>query len=302
MGLSTVEAFKHIPVSEGMVEVEGELLDALQQLLLGMLKDLDEVCTKHDIDYTLSGGTLLGAVRHGGFIPWDDDIDINMTRVGYEKLVSVFDEELGTGYWLHRPEATDGYGIGLARIRKKGTRYKDRESYYTQECGVFIDIFIYDDVPDNALLRKAHGIVSLGLGFALSCRRFLLFYDEYAKLAEGDVDLQRVFKAKRTFGRLFSFLSMDAWCRAWDKWNSLYRNSDSRYIAIPAGRKHYFGEMFQRCMMFPVKRIKFEDVQLPVPNTPDHYLTKLYGDYMRIPKPEEREAHVVYELDLGDES
>lgn len=302
MKLSTFEAFKHIAVTEDMFVIEGDALRKLQSILLSMLKDIDEVCERHGIQYTLSGGTLLGAVRHEGFIPWDDDIDINMTREGYEKLVSVFEQELEDEYTLQQPEATEGYGLGLARIRKKGTTLRNRDDYNAQDCGIAIDVFLYEDVPNNVFCRKVHGFISLGLGFALSCRRFLDYGDEYEKLASGDDSLKKVFRTKRRLGRLFSFLSMDAWCRAWDKWNSLYRNGDSRYIAIPAGRKHYFGETYQRCMMFPVKRIKFEDAQLPVPNTPDHYLTKLYGDYMRIPKPEEREAHVIYELDLGDES
>lgn len=302
MKLSTFEAFKHIAIAEDMIVIEGETLQSLQRLLLSMLKDIDHVCEVHGIQYTLSGGTLLGAVRHEGFIPWDDDIDINMTRIGYEKFASVFEQELGEGYILQRPEKTENYGLGLARIRKKGTILRNRDDYDSEDCGIAIDIFIYEDVPDSAIVRKLHGFVSLGLGFALSCRRFLEYGDEYMKLAEGDESLTKVFSTKRRLGRLFSFLSMDAWGRAWDKWNSLCRNDESRYISIPAGRKHYFGELYERELMFPVKRIKFEDALLPVPNTPDHYLTKLYGDYMRIPEPEDREAHIVYELDLGDES
>lgn len=302
MSLSTVEAFKHISSSEGMVEVKGDTLKELQSTLLDMLKDFDRVCQKYDIPYTLSGGTMLGAVRHEGFIPWDDDIDLNITRDGYERFVSVFQDELADKYWLHRPEETENYGLGLARLRKKGTRYKDKESYFTEECGVFIDIFIYENVPNNPLLRKGHGVVSLALGFALSCRRFLVNSDEYLKLAEDDEQLTKVFRTKARFGKLFSFLSVDSWCRLWNKWNSLCGNSNSKYLSIPVGRKHYFGETFQRDMIFPVQKAKFEDALLPIPNTPDHYLTKLYGDYMRIPEPEEREAHVIYELDLGEEA
>lgn len=300
MGLSTFEAFKHIPVGEGMVKIEGENTEALQSILLGMMKDIDRACVSHGIDYTLSGGTLLGAVRHDGFIPWDDDIDINMTREGYERFVSVFDEEMGRDYWLHRPEVSKNYGLGLARIRKKGTVLKCRDDYLSDECGIPIDIFIYEDVPNNVLLRKVHGFVSLALGFALSCRRFVLYQDEYMKLAQGNDELMRTFKRKNNLGKIFSLFSMDAWCHAWDKWNSLCRNPRSKYISIPAGRKHYFGEMYERDKMFPVKRMPFENCELPVPNTPSHYLEKLYGDYMRIPEPEEREVHVVYELDLGE--
>ena len=225
-----------------------------------------------------------------------------MTRGGYEKFASVFDERLGSTYLLQRPEKTDGYGLGLARIRKKGTTLRNRDDYDSEECGIAIDIFIYEDVPNNALGRKLHGFVSMGLGFALSCRRFYEYGDEYMKLADGSEDLQRVFKTKRRLGKLLSFLSMDSWCRAWNRWNSLYRNKESKFISIPAGRKHYFGELYDRELIFPVRKIKFEDAYLPIPNTPDHYLAKLYGDYMRIPEPEERETHVVYELDLGDES
>ena len=100
MGLSTFDVFKQID-SEGLIEVSGERLCALQEVLLRMLGDLDRVCAKHDIPYTLGGGSCLGAVRHHGFIPWDDDLDINMTRDSYRRFIDVYESELKDRYWLH---------------------------------------------------------------------------------------------------------------------------------------------------------------------------------------------------------
>ncbi len=93
MGLSTFDVFKQVD-SEGLIEVTGEKLCALQGVLLQMLRDVDSVCSRHGIPYTLGGGSCLGAARHQGFIPWDDDLDINMTREGYRRFAEAYGAEL----------------------------------------------------------------------------------------------------------------------------------------------------------------------------------------------------------------
>ena len=171
MGLSTFDVFKQVD-SEGLIEVTGEKLCALQGVLLQMLRDVDSVCSRHGIPYTLGGGSCLGAVRHQGFIPWDDDLDINMTREGYRRFAEAYGAELQEKYWLHDCERTPGYDLAFPRLRLKGTTVRTRDDFDNQECGAYIDIFIIDNAPSNALLRNAHGFISMALGFAYSCRRF----------------------------------------------------------------------------------------------------------------------------------
>lgn len=298
-GLSTVEAFKHIPVREGMIAVEGEKLQRLQDELLAMLGDVIDVCDKNGVQYTLSGGTCLGAVRHGGFIPWDDDVDINIARGSLDLFVNRFREEHGDDYWIHHPLETHNLGLGLVRLRKKGTVMRTREDFDIDECGVPLDVFIIENTPDNAVLRFAHGIGSLALGLGLSCRRFAAYGDEYLKLAGGDGQTLRTFKVKIALGKLVSFASIDSWCHAWYKWNAMCKNNQSRYVSLAAGRKHYFGELHLRSVFFPAEVVPFENLQAAIPADSDAYLSSIHGDYMNVPAAEDREAHVVYELELG---
>ena len=299
--LSTVGAFKHIRIGDDMVQVVGEKLLALQDMLFDMLVEVTDYFEKYGIEYTLGGGTCLGAVRHGGFIPWDDDIDLNMPRSSYEKMRETFEAALGERYWLHTPEETENYGLGFARIRKKGTVVRSREDFEIddEECGAYIDVFIIENAPDNVMLRAVHGVGSLGLGFALSCRRFARYGDRYLAMVEGAGDVARTFKTKIGLGKLVSFAGVDAWCHLWNRWNALCANEQSVYVVIPVGRRHYFGELYRRSEYFPVTMGTFcgRDVRLPA-DAPG-YLRNLYGDYETLPKPEDRETHVVYELELG---
>lgn len=301
MGLSTVEAFKHIEVNDDMVEVSGEKLLRLQAVLASMLADFDSACRKLGVSYTLSGGTCLGAIRHKGFIPWDDDLDVNMTRKDFVLLSEHFEEMLGKEYWLHVPGVTKGYELGFPRIRKKGTILKSREDFDIAECGVYIDIFLIDNIPNGAVLRSLHGFISMGLGFALSCRRFCSHKLEYMRLAGDNPEARSAFKKKALLGLLFSFLSAESWCVLWDRWNGAVRNERSRFLSIPVGRKHYFGEVYERKDFFPVSAGVFEGLNVMLPAHPDPYMKALYGpDYMVPPPEADRERHVVYEFDLGE--
>ena len=278
-------------------------LHRLQAVLTNMLSEIVEVCEKHGIECYVAYGSCLGAVRHQGFIPWDDDLDICMFRNDYERFAKVFEEELGARYVLNTPEGTKGYGLGFPRIRLKGTTLKCRDDFYSDdECGVYIDLLIWDDVPNNVVLRALHGFVSMGIGFAYSCRRFRWYGDYYLDLAKGNEDLLRIFKTKVRLGALFSFMDLDGWTKLWYRWNGLCRSGKSQYVSIPSARKHYFGELHKRSDIRPPIVAEFGGVNVLVPLNYAAYLTSLYGPrYMELPPESEREKHIVLKIDLGDE-
>lgn len=301
MGFSTFDVFKRASTDEDSIELDAEKLKALQYVLVGMLRDVNEVCLKNDITYVLGGGTCLGAIRHHGFIPWDDDIDINMTREGYCRFSQVFMKEYGDKYWLHDCERTPNYDLAFPRIRLKGTVVKIQGDLVGSECGACIDIFIIENAPTRSILRKLHGLGSLAMGFIYSCRRFAARGEENLKLVEKDSAEYGVFKKKILLGKLFSFRSVNAWTRTWDRWNAIYKNVDSDYITIPVGRKHYFSETQRRGDYFPASFGEFEGMRVPLPGCTEAYMTALYGsDYMVPPPTDVREKHIVYEFDLGE--
>lgn len=301
MGLSTLEAFKHIAADGDVVQLEGDKLRNLQLVLIDMLKDVDGICASMGIEYTLGGGNCLGALRHKGFIPWDDDLDINMKRIDIPRFTAALQNQFPQKYSIQMPGRTRGYELAFPRIRRRGTILRSKEDIGASECGVYVDVFIVEDVPDNPLLRSLHGFLSLCIGFAYSCRRFWKHRQEYLALVEGDVKTERSFKLKAAIGFLFSFLSVERWCGLWDSWNGRVRNERSNYISIPLGRKHYYGELYLRDEYYPVSYGEFEGLRVPLPRDTDKYMKALYGsDYLTPPSADKQERHVALEFDLGD--
>ncbi len=122
-----------------------EMLRRLQLLQLEILKDVDRVCRAEGITYFLDGGTLLGAMRHGGFIPWDDDIDLGMPRTDYERFMQVAPRALGERYRVSDPRTCPQQAGMFGKVCRSGTRFHTRETLDAGfDQGVFIDIFPYD--------------------------------------------------------------------------------------------------------------------------------------------------------------
>ena len=143
------------------IEITPEILREMQLVQLECLIELDRICREFDIKYSLDGGTLLGAVRHRGFIPWDDDIDVIMLRDEYEKLYDACKSQLDTiGFFLQERRTDPYYRVGYPRMRRNGTIYRRvGHEHMKYHEGVFIDIFVLDNVPDNAVLRKMHRLI-----------------------------------------------------------------------------------------------------------------------------------------------
>ncbi|MGN1407834.1 LicD family protein [Lactobacillus sp.] len=289
--------------SDKVVYVEGEDLKKLKATLLGMLGDFMRVCEKYDLTYTLSGGSVLGTIRHQGFIPWDDDIDVNMPRKDFNKLKEVFAKELGQDYRLLAPELTKGHGNSASRFVKKGTVYRTFSDIAEprENCGVCIDIFVLENTPDNAFLRNLHGYLCLAVGYLLSCRKV---YDYLPKLLEfqDTPEIRAAFGKKYKIGRFFKFLPLDTVTRWTYKVYSASKNDQSKFVTIPSGRKHYFGEMDTRKNMCESKEGTFEGMTVKIPYGIDSYMNRLYGpDYMTPPPADKREKHPLFEFDLGED-
>ncbi len=303
MGISTVETFKHMAKGGDNIELSGERLATLQRVLVGMLADIDAVCRQNGLSYTLGGGTCLGAVRHGGFIPWDDDMDLNMPRSEFSRFAEALLAAHGDKYCIQTANNTPGYTLAFPRIRLKGTLVRSREDVNLPDeaCGAYVDVFLAENVPDSAVAHRLHGLVSMALGLAYSCRRFAAYADSFLALAAGDEATTRTFRRKIALGRLLSFWSAEKWTCVWDAWNGRCKDDASTFIAFPVGRGHYFKETYRRDAFFPAADANFAGVVVCVPHDAPAYLEQLYGsDYMTPPSATEQETHVVYAFDLGD--
>ena len=132
-------------------------LRKLQLVMLEMLKVFNNFCIKHKLKYSLYGGTLIGAVRHHGFIPWDDDLDVCMEREDYEHFIQLWKSESIKGFFLQNKETDENFTQTFTKIRKNGTTFLQFESERGKmHTGIFIDIFPHDRIPQQYLFRKIY--------------------------------------------------------------------------------------------------------------------------------------------------
>lgn len=257
-------------------------MTAHQALLLEMLKDIDAVCKKHQISYQLFAGTALGAVRHHGFIPWDDDVDIIMPRSEYERFFNEaakdFDETL---YFVQR-EHSAHWPMPYSKLRRNNTtcieKYhpKDPETH----LGVYVDIFPCDNLSDRALMRMIQFIAS----------KIIIAKGLYTRGYETGSAAKKLFMQ---VSRIFPLEKTKAICE---------RKKDSKsqfaHTFFGAGSK-YEKNIFPRAWIERSTEMQFEDGEFPVSAYYDELLTKLYGDYHTLPSPEDRKCkeHVAI-LDL----
>ncbi len=274
-------------------------LEKLKQTVLEIADDVIKVLEKHDIPYALGGGTALGAIRHKGFIPWDDDIDINIESRYFKKLYDCLEEELGDKYVLSIPGKTAGFFSTFCEVHKKGTLC--REDLHTPDeiSGIKIDIFPFVATYDNAFLRALHGIACDGGSFVMSCMRMHMFKDEFLSLAGSNKAAVKAIRIKSALGVVPALFPMKT-LRLVMALHNMCRSKTSKYLTCPSGRAHFKGELRQRAGFEKLVDAPFEDKVFKISKDTKSYLKRLYGsDYMTPPPEDKREKHVLYELSFG---
>lgn len=268
-------------------------LKTVQQLLLGFILDVDRICRKHNIQYFLGGGTLLGAVRHGGFIPWDDDADIMMLRKDYDKFLELAPSELHKGLSLQSNVYDKNCHYEFSKIRLDNTVFATVFSREHTEMhnGLSLDIFCHDATANSSLGRKLHKNATIFF-------RALVFNKwNHRKMDNGNKAASFVGNfCKRVFPLNFSQKLLN-------KTMSLFKNKKNpRYLYDGMGRNIYNGE-FPASYLSKAVYVDFEGYKLPVPAEYDKYLKYLYGDYMKLPPASQRiQCHDIKLFDLGEYS
>ncbi len=261
---------------------QDQSLRALQLKILYIMKYVDSLCRKNGITYFIMGGTALGAVRHGGFIPWDDDLDIFMTLDQYDHFKRVFEENESEEFIIQEWRTVPEY-LEYAKLRMNGTTYietnfKDRKDMHH---GIYIDIMILHKVPNNPVTQRLVYLKS----------KFVTLYGLS----------QRNWRPKTKFQTLMlgilKFLpnqSLARWCyRNIYKYDSRRTGYSYCYWITPVK----FGKgLFDKELFLPPVEINFEDTKLLSPNNIKEYLFLRYGDYLKIPDDASQKAAVHAEL------
>ena len=295
MVLNGRSALKSVDLSDMVHFITDEQRDKLQQILLEIYADIVGVCMENGLTPFLIGGSALGAVRHKGFIPWDDDLDLGMMREDYEKFLPIFENKFSEKYIVSTPRGKVTAIARFTKIIKKGTEFRQLFSSKEESLnGIFVDIFPIDNVPDNKLQKKYKGLVSDCFAYISSqvylyCNRTPSSQDVLKRTGQINCTI-RMF-----IGKLFSIKRPDWWFAQFDKCVQ-YPDKNTCYCTIAPGRKHYFGEIMEKGKILPARYIEFCGLNAAVFNDVDAYLSNLYGDYMKIPPEEKRERHNIEKL------
>ena len=270
---------------------------ALKNDLLSMFIGFSSICERYDLTYLLGGGSCLGAIRHQGFIPWDDDLDIMMPRPDYEQFIELCNNGiLGEKYTAESPQRDTDCMTPYLKIFHNGTLNVELINESTPfHKGVFLDIFPIDNVSANPLRRFLHGIISDILQFISTCVLYAQYPSQkYLEFMNSSSSSYARYKMRLFIGKLFGIIPHRRWLYWFDKYNASVKHSG--LMTIPTGRKHYAGEIQRQDVFFPTRYALFEGIRVHIPNDSDHYLKSLYGDYMTIPPIEKRERHLVYQF------
>ncbi|MCH1948743.1 LicD family protein [Enterocloster sp. OA13] len=259
-------------------------LKRLQGIELELLVEFDRICRKHGIIYSIDGGTLLGAVRHGGFIPWDDDADVIMVRFEYEKFRSVVNKELNKDkFYFQDMDNTPGYRWGYGKLRRNNSSFiRLNQEHMPYEQGIFMDIFVCDNVPDNYYIRSICNFISfiyrkffwskIGMETERGIKKYL--YWIMAKIPE-----KRLKYSYRKYVR-YRNKKMSNWVKC---------------LTFPACNKSYG---YKREWYEDTIDIPFENVILKGSRKKEEYLHFLYGDFMSLPPIEKRKVHPVSKIEF----
>ncbi|MDR3128786.1 MAG: LicD family protein [Tannerellaceae bacterium] len=301
MGLSSRNFFLEAALCTNILkELSQDEKRQLQLILLHMLKDVVNICNRNKFCYMLVYGSSLGAVRHKGFIPWDDDLDIGILRKDYIPFLKEFKKEFGDKYNVGYPNGISHGGDVFAKIKLKGTRcieiYNLSAPFYN---GIYLDIFPIENMPNNIL---KHGFYGLFFDIVLYITNSVRFYEysnvKFKQYMSYSKRSRIFYQMRMVLGFLFSFFSYKKWCYLYDKWVSSL--PESSYLGIPTSRRHFLGGRLRKEFFLPTTVGIFEGERVHLPGNCHEYLRNTYGDYMKIPDVSERERHFVVEFDPGE--
>ena len=265
-------------------------LRKVQLLELKVLKEIKRICEKNNIHYFLTGGTLIGAVRHKGFIPWDDDIDIAMMRDEYDKFVEIAPKELSPEFSFLSITQDERLGIYFSKVVLNGTNYRSAQQPKTLEnTGFWVDVIPYDTIYDNKILASLY---FWKLNF------FVVLYSMKNGYHNGTTKLKRIIA--ELIKILFFFIPKKYLRKRIINYPYKLNKKHTNTKCYLCGRYGMPRELRSAYLFDKYIEIQFEDEKFMTLEKYHEFLTELFGDYMQLPPEEKRVTHQVAELDFGN--
>lgn len=280
-------------------EYDDFTLKRIQEVELEILKDFMDICDRHGLDYFGIAGTGIGALRHHGFIPWDDDIDVAMPRDDFEKMLPLVEKEMGDKYLIMNAERYPNYPLMTTRMTMRGTKFKEEAlKNIDAPLGIFLDLYPLDKVSDNPKEARRQARDAWFWSKILILRSIpfpmLGFSGWKAKIIHAICGLahlvlsilhvpktwiyKKAYEAETRSNHYTKTKNLDFFCDTTPYMN-LYAVKD----------------------IYPLRKLPFEDVELNFPHNLHNNLTGMYGDYMQLPPEEKRKNHYPYELEFFKE-
>lgn len=262
--------------------------EQLRRAQLMIAREIKRICKKYDINYFLDAGSMLGAVRHGGFIPWDDDMDIGMPKEDYRRFLEVAQKELGDKYFVDNYNTNDENPLVFTKIRLLGTQYiENKSNVMAKHNEIFVDVFPYYYISDNNIIRKIEA-------FRMQLLAHMLLIKGGFKVWKGESNLKYFkFLPVQILSHVFSSRYIKA------KMEKLYdKHENTHNICVHSGSCYNYW-YFPKAIFDKMIDIKFENDLFKIPEDYDVFLTQAYGDYMQLPPEEDRKTHQIIKLDMG---
>lgn len=260
--------------------MEKRILNKLHKAETDILEEIVRVCNENNLEYFLVGGTLLGAVRHKGFIPWDDDLDIGMPREDYKKFLKIAPKELKDRFILDCYKTNKRYWLSIAKVRLKHTEFLEGVlQEYPTEKGIWVDIFPLDNTRgDESITLKAQWFVIKALK--------ILMWNKLEKKQKTNTLKGKIKKL------LYITTSTKLSTRIVNTVMQLQNNKSNKYFVNFGSQYGIKKQTHLKEKYLPTSELEFEGKMYKVPNDPDYVLTKIYGkNYMQLPPLEKRVTH-----------
>lgn len=259
-------------------------LQHLQRVILSIAKDIDALCRANNIQYYLLGGSAIGAIRHKGFIPWDDDFDIIMDDANYRKFIEVAREQLDPDKY-YVCEGLKDWPLYFTKIKLKGTHLKEVEGFWDKDTdGIYVDVFKMDNVPGNKII--AHYQYFLGklyLCYTLS---------------------RRTYDSASFSKRLMMALSFPLRCKFVRQWVlkrvEKFNGIETENFGFFYGRTRYHSSVIKKSIFGKPTYVPFEDTEFPIAEHYHEYLTQVFGDYMKLPPENQRVGLHLLDVTFGE--